>query len=185
MSISLDHALDSPMGFRERFWSIRLFFRWDCILLLCGFVWFWRLIDKWSREIQRALYPRYEIIWLSSRTISTNGYKIIIGDYQNGDRPSAGFNHDCCAACASRWVLTELHIRQPNDWSHFSAALTVGVVYSQRRLKKCGIFCISPSRINVCGKIKLVCFDKVNPISVESQENMTVYCLIVCFRLEP
>ncbi len=29
------------------------------------------------------------------------------------------------------------------------------------RLKKQGIFCISPARINVCGKIKLVCFDKV------------------------
>lgn len=41
------------------------------------------------------------------------------------------------------------------------AAMTVGIVYSQNRLKKLGIFCISPLRINVCGKIKLACFDKV------------------------
>lgn len=41
------------------------------------------------------------------------------------------------------------------------AAMTVGTVYAQGRLKKQGIFCISPPRINVCGKLKLICFDKV------------------------
>lgn len=41
------------------------------------------------------------------------------------------------------------------------AALTTGVIYAQRRLKKRGIFCISPQRINVCGQLNLVCFDKV------------------------
>ena len=41
------------------------------------------------------------------------------------------------------------------------AALTVGTVYAQNRLKKAGIFCISPPRINVCGKISCVVFDKV------------------------
>lgn len=41
------------------------------------------------------------------------------------------------------------------------AALTTGIVYAQRRLKKRGIFCISPQRINMCGQINLVCFDKV------------------------
>ncbi|PSN38736.1 hypothetical protein C0J52_15360 [Blattella germanica] len=40
------------------------------------------------------------------------------------------------------------------------AAMTAGTVYSQNRLKKLGIFCISPLRINVSGKVKLVCFDK-------------------------
>ncbi len=40
------------------------------------------------------------------------------------------------------------------------AAMTVGTVYAQSRLKKKDIFCISPQRINVCGKVKLVCFDK-------------------------
>lgn len=41
------------------------------------------------------------------------------------------------------------------------AAMTIGTVYSQNRLKKLKIYCISPPRINVCGKIKLACFDKV------------------------
>lgn len=41
------------------------------------------------------------------------------------------------------------------------AAMTVGTIYAQRRLKKKGIFCTSPPRINVAGKVKLVCFDKV------------------------
>ncbi|GAB0193585.1 probable cation-transporting ATPase 13A5 [Grus japonensis] len=40
------------------------------------------------------------------------------------------------------------------------AALTTGTVYAQRRLKKKKIFCISPQRINICGQINLVCFDK-------------------------
>ncbi|KAK4809814.1 hypothetical protein QYF61_014282 [Mycteria americana] len=42
------------------------------------------------------------------------------------------------------------------------AAMTVGTIYAQNRLKKHGIFCISPPRINLCGKIRLVCFDKVS-----------------------
>ena len=42
------------------------------------------------------------------------------------------------------------------------AAMTVGMVYAQSRLKTAGIFCISPPRINLCGKLKLFCFDKVN-----------------------
>ncbi|OQV13862.1 putative cation-transporting ATPase 13A3 [Hypsibius exemplaris] len=54
------------------------------------------------------------------------------------------------------------------------AALTVGIVYSQRRLKKVGIFCISPSRINVCGKIKLVCFDKTGTLTEEGLDLMGV-----------
>lgn len=41
------------------------------------------------------------------------------------------------------------------------AAMTAGIVYAQRRLKQIGIFCISPQRINICGQLNLVCFDKV------------------------
>uniref|UniRef100_H3B7S7 Polyamine-transporting ATPase 13A2 n=1 Tax=Latimeria chalumnae TaxID=7897 RepID=H3B7S7_LATCH len=47
------------------------------------------------------------------------------------------------------------------------AAMTVGTIYAQNRLKKHGIFCISPPRINVCGKIKLVCFDKTGTLTEE------------------
>ncbi len=42
------------------------------------------------------------------------------------------------------------------------AAMTAGIVYAQRRLKKVGIFSISPQRINICGQLNLMCFDKVN-----------------------
>ncbi|MEQ2162197.1 hypothetical protein GOODEAATRI_017343, partial [Goodea atripinnis] len=40
------------------------------------------------------------------------------------------------------------------------AAITTGTIYAQSRLKKRGIFCISPPRINVCGKVSVFCFDK-------------------------
>ncbi|KAM8862971.1 polyamine-transporting ATPase 13A2 [Spinachia spinachia] len=47
------------------------------------------------------------------------------------------------------------------------AAITTGTIYAQRRLKKQGIFCISPPRINICGKISLFCFDKTGTLTEE------------------
>ncbi|NXK41369.1 AT132 ATPase, partial [Piprites chloris] len=47
------------------------------------------------------------------------------------------------------------------------AAMTVGTIYAQNRLKRQGIFCISPPRINLCGKIRLVCFDKTGTLTEE------------------
>ncbi|NXP52825.1 AT132 ATPase, partial [Heliornis fulica] len=47
------------------------------------------------------------------------------------------------------------------------AAMTVGTIYAQNRLKKRGIFCISPPRINLCGKVRLVCFDKTGTLTEE------------------
>ncbi|XP_036611933.1 probable cation-transporting ATPase 13A5 [Trichosurus vulpecula] len=45
------------------------------------------------------------------------------------------------------------------------AALTTGIFYAQKRLKKKKIFCISPQRINMCGQINLVCFDKTGTLT--------------------
>ncbi|NXL62474.1 AT134 ATPase, partial [Chordeiles acutipennis] len=45
------------------------------------------------------------------------------------------------------------------------AALTTGIIYTQRRLKKKGIFCISPQRINMCGQLNLICFDKTGTLT--------------------
>ncbi|NXM81494.1 AT133 ATPase, partial [Oenanthe oenanthe] len=45
------------------------------------------------------------------------------------------------------------------------AAMTAGIVYAQRRLKKIGIFCISPQRINICSQLNLVCFDKTGTLT--------------------
>ncbi|XP_029803896.1 cation-transporting ATPase 13A2 isoform X5 [Suricata suricatta] len=41
------------------------------------------------------------------------------------------------------------------------AAMTVCTLYAQSRLRSQGIFCIHPLRINLGGKLQLVCFDKV------------------------
>lgn len=43
------------------------------------------------------------------------------------------------------------------------AAMTVCTLYAQSRLRSQGIFCIHPLRINLGGKLRLVCFDKVRP----------------------
>nr|CAD7588348.1 unnamed protein product [Timema genevievae] len=53
------------------------------------------------------------------------------------------------------------------------AAMTVGTVYSLNRLKKLKIYCISPPKINICGKVKLVCFDKEKPPPVHPTEIRT------------
>ncbi|XP_059164770.1 polyamine-transporting ATPase 13A3-like isoform X2 [Physella acuta] len=45
------------------------------------------------------------------------------------------------------------------------AALAVGVVFSQRRLKVKNVYCISPRGINVCGTINTVCFDKTGTLT--------------------
>ncbi|MBN3324731.1 AT132 ATPase, partial [Atractosteus spatula] len=47
------------------------------------------------------------------------------------------------------------------------AAMTTGTIYSQSRLKKQGVFCISPPRINVSGKVTAVCFDKTGTLTQE------------------
>lgn len=44
------------------------------------------------------------------------------------------------------------------------AAMTVGQMYAQMRLKNHHIYCISPRSINVAGSINCVCFDKVRVI---------------------
>ncbi|XP_044066516.1 cation-transporting ATPase 13A2 isoform X4 [Siniperca chuatsi] len=47
------------------------------------------------------------------------------------------------------------------------AAITTGTIYAQHRLKKQGVFCISPPRINICGKVSLFCFDKTGTLTEE------------------
>ncbi|XP_057175089.1 cation-transporting ATPase 13A2 isoform X1 [Triplophysa rosa] len=47
------------------------------------------------------------------------------------------------------------------------AAITTATIYAQKRLKGRGVFCISPPRINICGKISLFCFDKTGTLTEE------------------
>lgn len=55
------------------------------------------------------------------------------------------------------------------------AAMTAGIVYAQRRLKRVGIFCISPQRINMCGQLNVVCFDKVMPVLLSLEFKPTIF----------
>ncbi|KAM4771312.1 putative cation-transporting ATPase 13A4 [Rhinophrynus dorsalis] len=54
------------------------------------------------------------------------------------------------------------------------AALTVGILYAQSRLKKKKIFCISPDRINMCGQINLFCFDKTGTLTEDGLDLMGI-----------
>ncbi|XP_078523235.1 putative cation-transporting ATPase 13A4 isoform X2 [Lissotriton helveticus] len=45
------------------------------------------------------------------------------------------------------------------------AALAVGNMYAQKRLKNKGIFCFSPQRINLWGQANIVCFDKTGTLT--------------------
>ncbi|KAK6640237.1 hypothetical protein RUM44_011923 [Polyplax serrata] len=47
------------------------------------------------------------------------------------------------------------------------AALSTGTAYSKSRLSGRGIFCISPAKINLFGKLKLMCFDKTGTLTEE------------------
>uniref|UniRef100_A0A8B9KMB0 ATPase 13A3 n=1 Tax=Astyanax mexicanus TaxID=7994 RepID=A0A8B9KMB0_ASTMX len=65
--------------------------------------------------------------------------------------------------CLSKTIIIEsLDIITITVPPALPAAMTAGIVYAQRRLKKLGIFCISPQRINICGQLNLICFDKLS-----------------------
>ncbi|XP_042560511.1 polyamine-transporting ATPase 13A3-like isoform X2 [Clupea harengus] len=55
------------------------------------------------------------------------------------------------------------------------AAMTAGIVYAQQRLKRAGIFCISPQRINICGQLNLVCFDKTGTLTEDGLDLWSVH----------
>jgi P-type E1-E2 ATPase len=45
------------------------------------------------------------------------------------------------------------------------AAMTVGTVFAINRLKNKKIFCISPPRVNVSGRVNLMVFDKTGTLT--------------------
>ncbi|XP_044273235.1 polyamine-transporting ATPase 13A3-like isoform X2 [Varanus komodoensis] len=64
-----------------------------------------------------------------------------------------------------RIVLESLDILTITVPPALPAAMTAGVVYAQRRLRKKRIFSISPQRINLCGQLNLMCFDKTGTLT--------------------
>ncbi|ODN02682.1 putative cation-transporting ATPase 13A3 [Orchesella cincta] len=55
------------------------------------------------------------------------------------------------------------------------AAMTVGTLNAQSRLKKKKIYCVSPTRINFCGKLNVVCFDKTGTLT---EEGLNLLCVV-------
>ncbi|CAH2236992.1 jg9485 [Pararge aegeria aegeria] len=55
------------------------------------------------------------------------------------------------------------------------AAMTAGIVYSQQRLKRNKIFCVSPPRIIICGKLQVMCFDKTGTLT---EDGLDLYAVI-------
>ncbi|ORX82959.1 hypothetical protein K493DRAFT_240394 [Basidiobolus meristosporus CBS 931.73] len=54
------------------------------------------------------------------------------------------------------------------------ATMSIGTTFAISRLRKCGIFCISPSRVNVCGKINAMCFDKTGTLTEDGLDVLGV-----------
>lgn len=47
------------------------------------------------------------------------------------------------------------------------ATMSIGTAFAIRRLQKLKIYCISPPRVNICGKLNLICFDKTGTLTEE------------------
>ncbi|WVQ96650.1 hypothetical protein IAU59_003756 [Kwoniella sp. CBS 9459] len=54
------------------------------------------------------------------------------------------------------------------------ATLTIGTTFAIERLRKSGIFCISPNRVNIGGKINVVCFDKTGTLTEDGLDVLGV-----------
>ncbi|KAM5342744.1 hypothetical protein ACJ41O_013710 [Fusarium nematophilum] len=54
------------------------------------------------------------------------------------------------------------------------ATLTIGTNFALNRLKKKQIFCISPQRVNVGGKLDIMCFDKTGTLTEEGLDVLGV-----------
>lgn len=68
----------------------------------------------------------------------------------------------CVKATVKELIIRTLDVVTIAVPAALPAAITTGTIYAQSRLKRNGIFCISPPRINVSGKVSVFCFDKVS-----------------------
>ncbi|KAJ7446163.1 hypothetical protein B0H11DRAFT_2085328 [Mycena galericulata] len=57
------------------------------------------------------------------------------------------------------------------------ATLSIGTSFAIGRLRKNGIFCISPSRVNVGGKVNVCCFDKTGTLTEDGLDILGVRSL--------
>ncbi|PFH50913.1 hypothetical protein AMATHDRAFT_143898 [Amanita thiersii Skay4041] len=54
------------------------------------------------------------------------------------------------------------------------ATLSIGTSFAISRLRKSGVFCISPSRVNICGKVNVCCFDKTGTLTEDGLDILGV-----------
>lgn len=54
------------------------------------------------------------------------------------------------------------------------ATLSIGTSFAIGRLRKLGIYCISPSRVNVGGKVNVCCFDKTGTLTEDGLDILGV-----------
>ncbi|KAF8210382.1 hypothetical protein K438DRAFT_1809584 [Mycena galopus ATCC 62051] len=54
------------------------------------------------------------------------------------------------------------------------ATLSIGTSFAMGRLRKSGIYCISPSRVNVGGKVNVCCFDKTGTLTEDGLDILGV-----------
>lgn len=57
------------------------------------------------------------------------------------------------------------------------ATLSIGTSFAVGRLRKFGIYCISPSRVNVAGKVNVCCFDKTGTLTEDGLDILGVRSL--------
>ncbi|CAH6722142.1 vacuolar cation-transporting ATPase Ypk9p [[Candida] jaroonii] len=55
------------------------------------------------------------------------------------------------------------------------ATLTIGTTFAINRLKKSQIFCISPTRVNIGGKLDVICFDKTGTLTEDGLDVLGVH----------
>jgi cation-transporting ATPase 13A2 len=55
------------------------------------------------------------------------------------------------------------------------ATLTIGTTFAINRLKKLEIFCIAPTRVNIGGKIDVMCFDKTGTLTEDGLDVLGVH----------
>ncbi|SCV05899.1 LANO_0H17634g1_1 [Lachancea nothofagi CBS 11611] len=55
------------------------------------------------------------------------------------------------------------------------ATLSIGASFAMSRLKRKGIFCIAPTRVNVGGKIDIMCFDKTGTLTEDGLDVLGVH----------
>ncbi|KAM0791677.1 hypothetical protein ACM66B_003953 [Microbotryomycetes sp. NB124-2] len=58
------------------------------------------------------------------------------------------------------------------------ATMSIGTSFAIARLRKSGIFCISPTRVNIGGKINIVCFDKTGTLTEEGLDVLGVRSVV-------